>query len=134
MDLTQKRTVVCIEDDMEMIELFHLILGRRGFEIVGVEGGRAGLETVRRVLPDLVLLDLMMPEMDGFEFIGELRKDSRFRDIPVVVITAMDLTPEDEAKLSGKVSEVLHKGSASREELARLVRDLVHTAGIRRSA
>jgi CheY-like chemotaxis protein len=65
-----------------------------------------------------VVLDLMMPEVDGFEFVSELRKSERARHLPVVVVTAKDVTPEDRARLSGQVSKILHKGSFTREELA----------------
>jgi CheY-like chemotaxis protein len=63
----QKKTAVCIGDDLERIDLVKLILGRRGFELVGAVGGREGLDTVRKLRPDLVLLDLMMPDMDGID-------------------------------------------------------------------
>jgi CheY-like chemotaxis protein len=68
-------------------------------------------------VPDLVLLDLMMPEMDGFEFVAELRKSESGRRIPVVVVTARELSAEDRERLKGDVRRVLHKGSFSREEL-----------------
>ncbi len=83
----QKR-VVCIEDEPEMIDLVRLILGRKGFQVIGANGGIEGLETVRRVKPDLVLLDLMMPDMDGWEVYQQVKADPALRDIPVVVVTA----------------------------------------------
>jgi two-component system response regulator VicR len=83
----QKR-VVCIEDEPEMIDLVRLILGRKGFQVIGANGGIEGLETVRRVKPDLVLLDLMMPDMDGWEVYQQVKADPGLRDIPVVVVTA----------------------------------------------
>jgi len=82
------KTVVCIEDEPEMIDLVRLILGRKGFKLVGAVGGREGLETVRRVRPDLVLLDLMMPDMDGWEVYQQMKADEELRDIPVIVVTA----------------------------------------------
>lgn len=80
--------VVCIEDEPEMIDLVRLILGRRGFEVLGANGGVEGLETVRRETPDLILLDLMMPDMDGWEVYQRIKADDMLRDIPVVVVTA----------------------------------------------
>jgi len=82
------KTVVCIEDEPEMIDLVRLILGRKGFKLIGAVGGREGLETVRRVRPDLVLLDLMMPDMDGWEVYQQMKADEELRDIPVIVVTA----------------------------------------------
>jgi two-component system response regulator VicR len=82
------KRVVCIEDEPEMIDLVRLILGRKGFEVIGANGGIEGLDTVRRERPDLVLLDLMMPDMDGWEVYQQIKADADLRSIPVVVVTA----------------------------------------------
>jgi CheY-like chemotaxis protein len=84
-----------------------------------------GLEQVVAQQPQLILLDLMMPEMDGFEFVARLRKMPTGQSIPVVVVTAKDVTPEDRLKLNGYVEQILRKGAYSREELLGEVRDLV---------
>ena len=83
-----KKKVVCVEDDPEIIELIKFILDRKGFEFVGVLGGQEGLEAMRRVKPDLVLLDLMMPDMDGWEVYKRMKADETLRNIPVIVVTA----------------------------------------------
>jgi CheY-like chemotaxis protein len=72
-------------------------------------------------LPDAILLDLMMPEMDGFEFLAELRRHATWRDIPVLVLTAKDLTDEDRRRLNGEVERVMQKGAYDRDELLREV-------------
>ncbi len=82
------KRVVCIEDEPEMIDLVRLILGRKGFEVIGANGGVEGLETVRTERPDLVLLDLMMPDMDGWGVYQQMKADEELRGIPVVVVTA----------------------------------------------
>lgn len=80
--------LIYIEDEQDMIDLVQLILKRKGYQVSGVIGGREGLEAVRRELPDLVLLDLMMPDMDGWEVYQQIKADVSTRDIPVIVITA----------------------------------------------
>lgn len=80
--------VVCVEDEPEMIELIRLILGRKNFELIGAVGGRDGLGTIRKEKPDLVLLDLMMPDMDGWEVYQQMKADAELSDIPVIVVTA----------------------------------------------
>jgi DNA-binding response OmpR family regulator len=84
----KKKVVVCIEDEPEMIDLVKLILRRSEFELVGAVGGRDGIETVRELQPDLVLLDLMMPDIDGWEVYRQMKADDSLRNIPVVVVTA----------------------------------------------
>jgi two-component system response regulator VicR len=82
------KRVVCIEDEPEMIDLVRLILGRKGFDVIGANGGIEGLEVVKAEKPDLVLLDLMMPDMDGWEVYQQLKADPVLSEIPVVVVTA----------------------------------------------
>ena len=84
---TNKR-IVCVEDEAEMIDLIRLILSRRGFEVIGADGGKMGLDVIRDQKPDLILLDLMMPDMDGWEVYQQIKADETIRDIPVIVVTA----------------------------------------------
>ena len=89
------------------------------------ENGRVALQQLAMSNPALILLDLMMPEMDGFEFVSELRKREAWRSTPVVVITAKELTADDRLHLSGYLNRVLHKGAFSREMLLAEVHHLV---------
>ena len=82
------KSILCVEDEPEMIDLMRLILGRRGFEVRGAAGGIEGLRMIREDLPDLVLLDLMMPDMDGWEVYQQMKADEKTRHIPVIVVTA----------------------------------------------
>jgi DNA-binding response OmpR family regulator len=83
-----KRTIICVEDEPEMVDLIRLILGRKGFEVLGAGTGVEGLELIRSKIPDLVLLDLMMPDMDGWEVYQQMKAGEKTRDIPVIVVTA----------------------------------------------
>lgn len=80
--------VVCIEDEKEIINLVKLILDQQGFEVFGAVGGELGLEQITKVSPDLVLLDLMMPGMDGWEVYQKMKASDSMRHIPVIIVTA----------------------------------------------
>ena len=82
------RRILCIEDEPEMIDLIRLILSRKGFEVLGATGGEDGIYKVRHEKPDLVLLDLMMPFVDGWEVYQQMKADEATKDIPVIVVTA----------------------------------------------
>jgi two-component system response regulator VicR len=80
--------ILCIEDEPQMIDLIKLILETKGYDVLGAEGGQQGLEMMRSEKPDLILLDLMMPEMDGGDVFHHMKEEVELRDIPVVVVTA----------------------------------------------
>ncbi len=82
------RHIVYVEDDVEMIELVKLILERKGYTVSGASGGQEGWEIIKSELPDLVLLDLMMPDVDGWEVFQMMRDEETTSEIPVIVITA----------------------------------------------
>jgi DNA-binding response OmpR family regulator len=82
------RRVIYIEDEQEMVDLVRLILGRKGIEVTGVREGREGIMAVQKEQPDLVLLDLMMPDMDGWEVYQQLRSGDTTHNIPVIIVTA----------------------------------------------
>lgn len=82
------KRIIYIEDEQEMIDLVRLILSRKGYQVKGAIGGQEGLDLVRTESPDLVLLDLMMPDMDGWEVYQQMKAGTTTRGIPVIVITA----------------------------------------------
>jgi len=112
-----------------MIDLMRLILGRRGFEVKGANGGAEGLKMIRESAPDLILLDLMMPDMDGFQLVAKLQEDPALQDIPVIVVTARDLTAADRERLNSGVQTVLLKETFLPTELVDRIRRLVPDAG-----
>ena len=84
----QDKKIVYVEDELEMIDLVKLILSRKGYDVIGAAGGREGLDTIREVVPDLVLLDLMMPDIEGWDVYQQIRADETTKHIPVIVVTA----------------------------------------------
>jgi CheY-like chemotaxis protein len=106
-----------IEDDPATRELMRRNLERDGWTVREAGDGQAGLEALQAGVPALILLDLMMPRMDGFDFVRELRQRPEWRAIPVVVVTAKELTEDDRRRLEGQVSRVIQKGATSRDQL-----------------
>ncbi len=117
--------VLLVEDDAATRAMMRSLLEKAGWTVSEAENGRVALERVAENRPTLVLLDLMMPEMDGFEFAAELHRHAEWRSIPLVVLTAKDLTTEELRRLNGNVHQILDKGGRSRDELMRQVRDLI---------
>ena len=117
--------ILVVEDDPETREIFRRAAEKHGWEVVEAENGRVGLERVAAQVPGVILLDLMMPEMDGFTFIEELRRRPDCGHVPVIVVTAKDLTEEDRRRLNGHVIQILQKGGHSTRELLDEIRKLL---------
>jgi CheY-like chemotaxis protein len=129
---TQRALV--IDDDPATREMLRRMLERDGWTVGEAPNGRAGLELVAATPPDLVLLDLMMPELDGFKFVERLRSEPAWRSVPVLVVTSKDLTDEERRRLNGKVERVLQKGTYTRDALLAEIRQLVQASVERRAA
>ena len=114
-----------IDDDPETRELLSRTLQRQGWTTAIAEDGRIALDAMATQKPDLILLDLLMPRLDGFEFVSELRKRQDWRSIPIIVITAKTLTNEDRLVLQDRVWKVLEKGGFSRDKLLAELREIV---------
>jgi signal transduction histidine kinase/CheY-like chemotaxis protein len=121
----KERRVLVVEDDEPTRALMRRMLIGEGWQVDEAEHGIAALARIGERTPDLILLDLIMPEMDGFEFLAELRRDPDKRRIPVVVVTAADLTEDDRRRLSGGVEHVLQKASYDSNELLAELSELV---------
>ncbi|HMV28283.1 MAG TPA: pyridoxal-phosphate dependent enzyme [Anaerolineales bacterium] len=118
--------IAIVEDTLEARRLIRRILQSQGnFTILEAEDGRAGLDLVQKELPDLVILDLMMPEMDGFSVIEALRSNPETATIPVIVATAKELTPDEKNRLSGHIQALLQKGDFLNDEFLDEVRSLL---------
>ncbi|MEP7083934.1 MAG: response regulator, partial [Betaproteobacteria bacterium] len=113
------RQVLLVDDDDMMRRTLRTALENDGWEVSEAENGRVALARLAEARPDIIMLDLMMPEMDGFEFLVEMRSHAEWRDIPVLVVTAKDLTGEERSRLNGEVERVLQKGGSELDELLR---------------
>ena len=119
---------ILVVDDYESTRrLLARTLKREGWNTVEVDGGAQGLIEIERKPPVLIILDLMMPDMDGFEFLQTLRSKSSVIDIPVVVLTSKDLTSQDRLKLNGGVERILEKGRLNRDRFLDEVKRTVHS-------
>ncbi|HEY9632506.1 MAG TPA: response regulator [Coleofasciculaceae cyanobacterium] len=119
------KTLLLVEDDAPTREMMHRLLEKEGWTVMEAENGHIALERMSDIQPELILLDLMMPEMDGFTFVHELQQHESWRSIPVVVLTARDITPEDRQQLNGYVENILQKGAYTCEALLSQVSQLV---------
>jgi CheY-like chemotaxis protein len=112
-----KPTILVVEDDTVTREMLRVSLEREDFTVAEAGNGVEALARLATLRPALILLDLMMPEMDGFQFTREVRAHAQWRDIPILVMTAKDINAEDRAQLDGQVSRILQKGASTREDL-----------------
>ena len=112
-----RRRVLLIDDDAETREMVRRVLERADWAVDEADNGRVGLDRLAEEPPDIILLDLMMPEMDGFEFLARIGEDDRWRTLPVVVLTAKTLTADDRERLSGRVAQLVEKSSYSLQSL-----------------
>ena len=117
--------MLVIEDDANTREMLRRTLGQDGWRVLEAENGRAGLKQLDGAAPALILLDLMMPEMDGFQFMEALRRRQDGKRVPVIVITAKDLTEEDRRRLNARVERIIQKSASSTQEVLDLVRALL---------
>ena len=113
------RKILLVDDDEIMRESVRRALEQERWDVSEAENGRVALERLAERCPDVIMLDLMMPEMDGFEFLANMRQRPEWRDIPVVVVTAKDLNAEEHARLQGDVDRVMQKNASELDDLLR---------------
>ena len=109
--------ILYVEDNEDNIYILKRRLGRLGYDVSIATDGADGIAKANELKPDLILMDLSLPGMSGFEFLAELRERSESRHTPVVVITAKDLTEDDKRRLDGGVAHILQKSASSTAEL-----------------
>ena len=115
------QTVVVIDDDPTDLDLVEAVLSPEGYSVLRASGGEEGVALVAREHPAVVLVDLLMPGVDGFAVVHRLRSDPDTADVPIVVLTAKEMTSDDRARLTGQIDYLAQKGAFAREELVELV-------------
>jgi CheY-like chemotaxis protein len=116
-----RRTLVAIDDDPVDLDLLEAVMGSEGWRVVRAGGGEEGLRAVRRERPDVVVLDLLMPDVDGFEVVEQLRADPLVGDVPILVLTSKEMTRADHERLAGQISHLAQKGTFPQADLVDLV-------------
>jgi len=117
--------ILIVEDDPMNRDLIRKTIEKAGWAVEEAENGQVALERIESSRPALVLLDLMMPHVDGFDLVARLRERTEYRDIPVVVITAKDLSDEERERMTENVRRVFQKGKYGRDELVDYLRSLI---------
>jgi CheY-like chemotaxis protein len=117
--------VLVVEDDPDQLASISAALAEPNWQIVEAGNGRAGLERMQEARPDAIVLDLMMPEMDGFEFMENLQRNPDWQRIPVFVVTALDLNEQDRRRLNLGIEKILTKGNLSPRDLAARIRNML---------
>jgi len=117
--------VLVVDDDPDQRNLMARTLGRAGWDVVEAEDGAAALRWLEDNVPDVIVLDLLMPGVDGFAVVEAVRQRPAWRDVPVVVLTAKDLTPADRLRLQGSVQTILDKGGGSLDRIVLELRNLL---------
>jgi CheY-like chemotaxis protein len=124
--------VLIVDDDADTRISMRSMLELQGCRVTEAENGEVALESMKRQRPTLIFLDLMMPVMDGFAFVDMVRSHAAWRSIPIVVVTAADLTSEQRRRLNGYVETILHKEGHTQEDLMRQVRDALDNCSVPR--
>lgn len=123
----RKRKILLIDDDEDIRELIAFYLPEERFETKTAANGKEGLKMLEEFKPDLVILDLLMPVMDGIQFLDALRQDPHFFDLPVVVATAKRVIPKEAWRIEKEAAAILTKDETFEEQLKRALRDIFQT-------
>ena len=121
-----KEKILVVEDDEDILELLEYNLKKEGYETIGVTSGEQAVQEVRNNVPDLIILDLTMPEMDGFTVVEKLKNNEKTRPIPIIIVSAKELTSKERQFLTGQVEVLLQKGLFSETELLEDVSQALH--------
>jgi CheY-like chemotaxis protein len=125
--LPQQGRLLVVDDDPQVVDLVRQLLESESYEVMAAADGQEALAAIARQRPDIILLDLLMPRMDGFAVIEHLQQEPQYRQIPVIVLTAKTLTPKEESMLEQSVRSVIQKRGLDRDTLLHELRGLLQT-------
>jgi CheY-like chemotaxis protein len=117
---------IAIDDDERSLRVIAACLEQHGVEVLTAPGGKQGLELARSRGADVILCDLLMPDMDGYEVVAELQRDPATRGIPILVVTAQDLSSKDKARLNGNILGIVQKGASLEVGISRWLAQVTH--------
>jgi CheY-like chemotaxis protein len=117
-------SILVVDDDPQNIRLIKAMLKPFNMEVMVADGGKAGLEIAMKKKPDLIILDLMMPDVDGFEVVSKLREDPAAAQIPILIYTAKNITSEDRERLQGNIQTIIQKGDFGKDRFLEMINNL----------
>lgn len=117
--------VLLVDDDPIHIMAMKAVLADSGYKVTVAPGGKEGIEILKEATPCAIILDIMMPEVDGFMVLEELKKRKETRDIPVIILTAKDITDDDKKRLNGSIQDIIGKGNFAHEEVLRDLKNIM---------
>jgi len=117
-------SILIVDDDPQNIRLVKAMLKPFNMEVMVADGGKAGLELALKKKPDLIILDLMMPDVDGFEVVSKLREDPAGSQIPILIYTAKNITSEDRERLQGNIQTIIQKGDFGKDRFLEMINNL----------
>ena len=120
-------SILIVDDDPQNIRLVKAMLKPFNMEVMVADGGKAGLELALKKKPDLIILDLMMPDIDGFEVVSKLREDPDGSQIPILIYTAKNITSEDRERLQGNIQTIIQKGDFGKDRFLEMINNLQTT-------
>ncbi|OYV73300.1 MAG: hypothetical protein B7Z70_13505, partial [Acidithiobacillus ferrivorans] len=120
--------ILVVDDDARAVEIINRQLSNGGYEVISAYGGRDAVTMAEHLHPDLILLDLMMPEFNGFDVVDALQKNPSMAAIPVLVLTAKIITPEDRRRLNGHILKIMEKAGFRRDQFLGEVHRALSTA------
>ena len=120
-------SILIVDDDPQNIRLVKAMLKPFNMEVMVADGGKAGLELALKKKPDLIILDLMMPDVDGFEVVSKLREDPAGSQIPILIYTAKNITSEDRERLQGNIQTIIQKGDFGKDRFLEMINNLQTT-------